>query len=204
MNKIIKICKPHFVSIIVQVLIILFFINYFSKDLSHSNIENQLNKIDANLSKIDRKVNTLASNDSIMNIQLLHYPATQPISLSSITNITSIYGNRTNPITGEKEYHVGIDYSAIKGTLVFATADGIVDEADKNNGYGNIVKINHLNGYISSYAHLNTILTSKYSNVKRGDIIGTVGNSGTSTGNHLHYEISYNQKKINPRIFYKV
>lgn len=151
------------------------------------------------------KVNKLSDNDSIMNYQLQHYPASYPIKIGDITKISSLYTERIDPISGEKRFHYGIDYSAKFNTPVYATADGLVEEIDKSYvGYGNMVKLNHLNKYESLYAHLSKISVLKGQYIKRGDILGFVGSTGKSTGNHLHYEIFYGYKPMNPELFFKI
>jgi murein DD-endopeptidase MepM/ murein hydrolase activator NlpD len=137
-----------------------------------------------------------------MSVQLKHFPTAPPISVQEMTAVSSIYRTRTNPITHEKEFHAGVDYRAKKGTIVVAAADGIVFKARKEGFYGNLIAINHLNGYETTYTHLDQILVIENQQVFKGDTIGTVGNTGRSTGNHLHFEIAYLDKKINPEQFY--
>jgi murein DD-endopeptidase MepM/ murein hydrolase activator NlpD len=180
----------------------IFFIRYVLMDGSLKRIEKHLVKIDNNIYGIHNTVSQLARNDSTMNNQLNHYPASQPLSMSNVTKVTSTYSERIDPITGVKKFHYGIDYPAKKDTPVYATGDGIVEECDYDDGYGNIIKINHKNGYESSYAHLNIMLVLKNQEVRRGEFIGTVGNTGRTTGYHLHYQIQFENKFLNPRIFY--
>ncbi len=112
--------------------------------------------------------------------------------------ISSPFGNRVHPIYKRTQFHKGIDLAAPNGTPVYATADGVVTYSGVCGGYGNFVKINHQNGYKTAYAHLSTIKVGKNANVRKGDLIGYVGSTGTSTGNHLHYEVHYNDKLIDP------
>ena len=167
----------------------------------------KLNKGISNLADgqkiIQREIFKLSNNDSIMNIQLQHYPAALPIPISKVSRVSSTYSERIDPISGQKQFHYGIDYAVKKGTEVYATADGIVKESGLNNNFGNTVKIDHLNEYESLYGHLSKILVQKGQNVKRGDIIGLIGNTGKSTGPHLHYEILFRYSPINPIIFNK-
>ncbi|BBB31741.1 peptidase M23 [Thermotomaculum hydrothermale] len=113
--------------------------------------------------------------------------------------ITDGFGYRIDPFTGKRAFHKGIDISARRGTPVVAPADGIVTMAGKTKGYGNFVVINHQNNLETRYGHLRDIFVKRGQIVKRGDVIGTVGNTGRSTGPHLHFEVRVNGKAVNPR-----
>ncbi|MDQ0338806.1 murein DD-endopeptidase MepM/ murein hydrolase activator NlpD [Caldalkalibacillus uzonensis] len=112
--------------------------------------------------------------------------------------ITSPFGWRNDPFTGQRRMHNGIDFANKLGTPIYATADGTVTFAGRNGGYGKQVRINHGNGYMTSYSHLHSIKVSQKEQVKKGDIIGEMGSTGRSTGVHLHYEIHLNGQPINP------
>lgn len=113
--------------------------------------------------------------------------------------LSSSFGNRTDPVRGGREYHSGIDLATSKGIPVYATGDGVIEKTKHSfRGYGNEILINHGFGYQTRYAHLNSIEVAEGTRVKRGDKIGTVGNTGKSTGPHLHYEVIYMNKKMNP------
>ena len=127
-----------------------------------------------------------------------HYPAIQPVAKKDFKRISSGYSYRIHPIYKINKFHYGMDFVAPVGTPVYATADGIVEMAGKNLGYGNYVKINHGYDYETAYGHLNSIGVRKGQKVVRGQIIGTVGNTGISTGDHLHYEVIYRGKTVNP------
>jgi murein DD-endopeptidase MepM/ murein hydrolase activator NlpD len=99
--------------------------------------------------------------------------------------------------------HWGMDFTAPKGTPIYATGDGLVKRADNRaSGYGKHVRIDHGFGYVSLYAHMNKYEVKRGQKVKRGEVIGYVGNTGRSAGPHLHYEISKDGNKINPLNFY--
>ncbi len=117
---------------------------------------------------------------------------------TSYKRISSPFGKRTHPITRRYQMHKGVDLAAPKMTPIYATADGIVVYADRMSGYGNFIKINHQSGYKSAYAHLHKIKVDKNESVKKGDIIGYVGSTGRSTGDHLHYEIYYKENLTDP------
>lgn len=112
--------------------------------------------------------------------------------------ISSPFGTRVHPITRKKHTHKGIDLAAPKMTPIYATADGEVTFSGRNGGYGNFVKINHRNGYKTAYAHMHKIAVKKGADVHKGDLIGYVGTTGSSTGNHLHYEVYYQDKLVDP------
>ena len=112
--------------------------------------------------------------------------------------ISSPFGSRIHPITHKRHGHKGIDLAAPRNTPVYATADGVVTFSGRNGGYGNFIKLNHKNGYKTAYAHLNRRAVRDGSTVRKGDLIGYVGSTGASTGNHLHYEVYYQDKLIDP------
>jgi hypothetical protein len=136
------------------------------------------------------------------NDKLRHYPAIQPVSKKDQLYISSGFSMRIHPIYKIKKFHYGIDFVAEVGTPIYATADGTVTMAQNYHGYGNFIKIDHGYGYSTAYGHLDNIGVRRGQKVVRGEIIGTVGNTGISTGPHLHYEVIYNNKPINPINFF--
>jgi len=133
--------------------------------------------------------------------KILHYPAIHPTSLDG-SKFTSGFGYRYDPFTKNKKIHEGHDFSAKVGTEVFVTANGIVKSSRYFGSFGNYIEVDHGNGYTTTYGHLSKRMVKKGQSIKRGDIIGKVGNTGRSTAPHLHYEIKYNNKKIDPSGFY--
>ncbi len=130
-------------------------------------------------------------------------PAIQPVAMKDLTRFGSPFGYRMHPILKTGKMHTGVDLTAPTGTKIYAAGDGTVISAEYNDGgYGNLVKIDHGFGYVTYYAHMSKILTKRGSQVKRGDIIGEVGNTGRSTGPHLHYEVRINGEPKNPVNFY--
>ncbi len=115
--------------------------------------------------------------------------------------MTSRFGYRISPFTGRKEFHKGLDIANRKGTAILATANGIVSYAGKKGPMGNVVVIDHGHGMITRYAHLSEALKKQGEKVKRGDIIAQMGNSGRSTGPHLHYEVHLNGVPVNPATY---
>lgn len=130
-------------------------------------------------------------------------PAIQPVKNEDLKQMASGYGVRSDPFTKIQKMHYGMDFSAPRGTPIYATGDGVVERADNSvSGYGNHIRINHGYGYESLYAHLYKYNVRKNQKVKRGDIIGFVGSTGRSQAPHLHYEIFKDGERINPINFY--
>lgn len=125
-------------------------------------------------------------------------PAIIPVESANHTNIGSSFGKRMHPILKVMRMHEGVDITAKTGTNVYAAGDGKVIEAGWGNGYGYHVIIDHGFNYKTVYAHLSKINIKKYQQVARGEVIGLVGNTGTSTCPHLHYEIRKNNVPVNP------
>lgn len=134
--------------------------------------------------------------------RIAHIPSIQPVSEEDMTQMASGYGWRVDPIYGTSKHHDGMDFAAPNGTSVYATGDGTVIEAGWNSGYGNTIDINHGYGYTTRFAHLSEILVKPGQKVKRGDLIGKVGNTGKSTGSHLHYEVRLKGVPQNPVNYY--
>ncbi len=130
-------------------------------------------------------------------------PAIQPVRNEDLKRMASGYGMRSDPFTKARKMHWGMDFSAPKGTPIYATGDGVVERADNTaTGYGNHVRINHGYGYVSLYGHLFKYNVKKNQKVKRGDLIGFVGSTGRSEAPHCHYEIFKDGERINPINFY--
>ena len=123
-------------------------------------------------------------------------PTGRPLA---VANLTSLFGLRSDPFRGSAAIHTGIDLAAPMGTPVYATADGIVDRSEWNDGgYGNLVEIDHGQGIQTRYGHLSQRIAQAGQFVHRGDLIGLVGSTGRSTGSHLHYEVRVAGRAIDP------
>ncbi len=146
--------------------------------------------VDAVSSVTDRIAESAASTSTVSDV-----PSGKP---TAYTRISSPFGTRVHPITRKTHTHKGVDMAASRMTAIYATADGEVTYAKYNGGYGNFVKVNHRNGYKTAYAHMHQIVVVKGQSVKKGDLIGYVGSTGRSTGNHLHYEVYYQDTLIDP------
>jgi len=134
---------------------------------------------------------------------LASIPAIQPVSNKDLTRMASGYGMRIDPHYKTPAFHEGMDFTAPTGTPIYATGDGIVERADNGSrGYGNHVRIDHGFGYLTLYAHMSEIAVKPGQKVSRGEVIGYVGNTGKSSGPHLHYEVHKNDRPINPINFY--
>ena len=130
-------------------------------------------------------------------------PAIQPVNNEDLTRMASGYGYRTDPFTKATKFHYGMDFTAPRGTPIYASGDGRVTRADNTaSGYGNHIRIDHGYGYESLYAHLYKYNVRTGQTVKRGDLIGFVGSTGRSEAPHLHYEVFKDNERINPINFY--
>jgi murein DD-endopeptidase MepM/ murein hydrolase activator NlpD len=129
-------------------------------------------------------------------------PSIQPINNRDLTRIASGFGMRMHPIYKIIKMHQGMDFTAPVGTEIYATGDGVIEKVGWTGGYGKTIMINHGYGYKTRYAHCSKFKCKRGQKVKRGDLIGFVGNTGQSTGPHLHYEVFKNKKQINPVNFF--
>lgn len=130
-------------------------------------------------------------------------PAIQPVSNKELKRMASGFGWRIDPVYKTSRMHTGIDFTADIGTEVYATGDAVVESAETGSwGYGMCIVLNHGFGYKTRYAHLSAFKVKPGQKVKRGELIGLVGNTGKSTGPHLHYEVEMNGNKINPINFF--
>ena len=159
---------------------------------SQTSISDQLNNFQKTVRKINRRYQVMLghSGDIVANYNAV--PVTRPISGKNW--LSSRYGMRRDPLTGRRAFHSGYDYAAKRGTPVLAGATGIVIYAGWLGNYGNAIRINHGDGISTLYGHLHKIRVATHQYVRRGEHIGDVGNSGRSTGPHLHYELRVNNR----------
>lgn len=129
-------------------------------------------------------------------------PAIMPIAIKDFNRISSGYGWRVHPIYKTRIFHDGMDFTGKKGTPIYATGDAVVKEVLTRRGYGKTVLLDHGYGYKTRYAHLNGYNVKKGQKVKRGEVIAFLGNTGNSTGPHLHYEIRKSGRTLNPINYY--
>jgi len=131
-------------------------------------------------------------------------PDISPVEKSSVKTVEK-YGMRVHPIYKVERLHEGIDLISAEGTPIMATAEGVVELVQKSDkGYGNMITIKHNAVYTTRYAHMQDIDVKQGDKINKGQIIGTVGNTGVSTRPHLHYEIIENGKKVDPFLFFSV
>ena len=135
-------------------------------------------------------------------IRMENIPAIQPVMNKDLKRVASGYGMRIDPVYHVRKFHQGMDFTAPTGTEVFATGNAKVVFSGWKQGYGNTVILDHGYGYQTLYAHLYKSLVRKGQKVRRSDIIALVGNTGKSTGPHLHYEVRLNNKPVDPRNYY--
>lgn len=142
----------------------------------------------------------LAKNKEEM---LASIPAIQPVANEKLKRVASGFNYRIHPIYKVRHFHTGIDFTAPRGTEIYATGDAkVADVIMKKRGYGYHVVLDHGYGYKTLYAHMSRFNVRKGQEVKRGDVIGYIGSTGTSTAPHLHYEVIKNGEKINPMNFF--
>jgi murein DD-endopeptidase MepM/ murein hydrolase activator NlpD len=146
------------------------------------------------------EVITLAKNKEEL---LASIPAIQPVANEKLKRVASGFNYRIHPIYKVRHFHTGIDFTAPRGTEIYATGNGKVQKVImKKRGYGYHVVIDHGYGYKTLYAHMSKFKVKVGEKIKRGDVIGYVGSTGTSTAPHLHYEVIKNGEKINPMNFF--
>ncbi len=146
----------------------------------------------------DEVVGLVKVNDQ----KLRNIPAIQPVLNKNLKRMASGYGVRIDPVYHTPRFHAGMDFTAPTGTDIYVTGDGVVETAGWRQGYGNCVTVDHGFGYVTLYAHMHKIGVRKGQKLTRGDIIGEVGNTGKSTGPHLHYEVRFHGKPVDPRNYY--
>ena len=182
------------------------------KEQYYSNFENTEEIITETQSKVDQLKYKLQiqknSLDTIFELarqrekKLLSIPSIKPVQedkLKRKMRSMSGYGMRIHPVHKVRKFHKGIDFTAPRGTAIQATGNGKIIKVEKRKrGYGNNVTIDHGFGYTTLYAHMNEIVVKKGDVVTKGQKIGTIGSTGTSTAPHLHYEVRINNKAVNP------
>jgi murein DD-endopeptidase MepM/ murein hydrolase activator NlpD len=165
----------------------------------YSSLNNLSSRIRAQKASYNEVDQLLKTKESI----LAHTPAIQPVANKDLERIASGFGYRIDPVYKTTKMHAGIDFTAPRGTPIYATANGTVDLAGNvGNGFGNHVIINHGYGYQTLYGHMYRVKARTGQKVKRGEVIGYVGSTGKSTGPHCHYEVHFRGDKIDPIYFF--
>lgn len=170
----------------------------FSQNNTKVMLSDYLDK-HSSYSELESVLSYLKMNDFQMN----YIPSIFPLKDVKNFRISSVFASRYHPIEKINKFHTGIDIAAEIGTLVLASADGYINKIRFSNyGYGRYIQIDHKFGYQSKYAHLSIVLVKKNEFVRKGDVIGMVGSTGGSTGNHLHYEVIKNKKHCDPSDYF--
>ena len=159
-----------------------------------------MDKLGRQLNLQSKSLDTIADLVKEKEKMLAAIPSIRPVrNLTRNIKLFSGFGMRLHPIHKIRKMHWGIDFSAPKGTPIYATGDGkVISVKQRKSGYGNHVIISHGFGYKSLYAHMHKISVKVGEKIKKGEVIGSIGSTGTSTAPHLHYEVIQNGKKVNP------
>jgi murein DD-endopeptidase MepM/ murein hydrolase activator NlpD len=167
------------------------------------SISGQLRMLTMRLAYQARSYNEIEEMMKNKEKLLAAIPAIQPVSNKDLSHIASGFGYRIDPVYKVAKFHAGLDFAAPIGTPIYATADGIIKEADFNaGGYGNHVVIDHGYGYETLYGHMFKVKVHAGEAVKRGEVIGWVGSTGKSTGPHCHYEVHKNGQPVDPVYYF--
>ncbi len=169
--------------------------NLVNADLLFSGLENNLDRL---VRQTELELQGYEEIIAILENDRMIRDATPSIRPLKGGFLSSRFGRRMDPFTGRLAYHEGVDYRARTGTPVICTADGVVTMAKKKGSFGLMIEVNHGNGFKTRFAHLSKMLVKRGKRVKRGEIIGLVGNTGRSTGSHLHYEVLFRKNRRDP------
>ena len=167
------------------------------------NVSQRMDKISSRLMVQSSSLESVYEEAVSNQIFLASRPSINPISPADPFWITSSFGYRKDPFNGRRTPHHGLDLAGPSGMDIHATGDGIVLKTRKSrSGYGNEVLVDHGFGYTTRYAHMKDILVKKGQKLERGEVLGTMGSTGRSTGPHLHYEVCKNNHPVNPMYFF--
>ncbi len=169
-------------------------------NLSEQDIEAKMAALVAELEQKSDRYGALEAMLLQQSLKKNTLPSGKPVDAAYNS---SSYGWRVDPFTGQMAFHEGLDFMAEAGTPIYAAASGIVTDAEKTSDYGNIVRLDHGSGVETRYAHASRILVKPGQRVEKGQIIAEIGNTGRSTGSHLHFEVRMNGAALDPRKFLK-
>ena len=167
-----------------------------NRSVSLTAIDSSMNQTRRLLHAYDSVLSSLAENNGVID----YSPTLRPVAKEAY--LSSRFGFRKDPFTGEVKPHLGVDFSSEVGTPVFAAAAGTVIFSGKDKGFGNVIRINHRNGFETFYAHLNNMTVHRGQVIKKGQSIGTLGSTGRSIGPHLYYEIRFNDAPVDPEDYF--
>ena len=159
---------------------------------------NMLDQLETEMEDRDQKLSVLESLLMSRSLSERVMPSGRPVEDGWLS---SRYGKRNDPFTGKQDFHKGLDFAGKKGSEVNAVGDGVVSWAGKKSGYGQLIEINHGNGYSTRYGHNQSHMVKVGDTVKKGQQIALMGSTGRSTGPHVHFEVLRNGKKVNPSGF---
>lgn len=162
------------------------------------DLSTKLNDLEQKIALRDSQLSALENVILDRDLKKKTHPEGRPVSGGFIS---SYFGEREDPFSGEEAYHKGVDFAGSAGANVVAVAAGVVTWAGNRTGYGNLVEINHGDGYVTRYAHNQRTLVSVGDTVKRGDPIALMGSTGRSTGPHVHFEVLRNGRQVDPLTF---
>lgn len=169
-----------------------------------ADIKSRIDRLKHRVNLQSRSLDTIVVLAKDKETLLATMPTIKPVrsdKLSKDLRLLSGFGPRLHPVFKVMRMHNGIDFTAKSGTPIIATGDGVIDRAEHAGGFGNLVVIRHGNGYETYYAHMSKINVRKGEKVERGQVIGLVGSTGTSTAPHCHYEVHYRGQPVNPLSF---
>ena len=170
-----------------------------SKSQLASDLEQKISDLSQRADELENSCKRIKELGDNLGEKSKNIPSIQPVLNQQLTLLTAGYGTILNPFYRTLKSHQGVDYTVAEGSSVFATADGVVKEiSDKSSTLGKTIIIDHGNGYKTSYSHLLSVGVRRGQKVQRGDIIALSGNSGLSLAPHLHYEVRYNDLRIDP------
>jgi len=175
----------------------------YSRSETIISVAKKLDKVKKKLYVQSKSFDAIKKEARDKESMIAHIPAIQPIAIKDFRRISDYFGRRRDPFTGKIRMHRGMDFTGPVGTDIYATGDGVVVKAEYSAyGYGKEVVIDHGYGYKTIYAHLHEILVEPGEQVSRGEVIGTLGNTGRSTGPHLHYEVRKGRRAVDPFNYY--
>jgi murein DD-endopeptidase MepM/ murein hydrolase activator NlpD len=179
------------------------YVQTLSDDKLVNTLTNQLNLLASRLAYQQKSYDEITDMVKNKAKLLTSIPAIQPVSNKDLRKVASGFGYRIDPVYKVTKFHAGLDFTAPQGTPIYATADGRIKSAGYNaGGYGNHVVIDHGYGYETLYGHMVRVKARPGQSIKRGEVIGWVGNTGKSTGPHCHYEVHKNGKPVDPIYFF--
>ena len=161
----------------------------------HSSLQLMLGQLVTHIDNREQQLAMLDKQLAARDTRLQTFVAGKPVTKGWMS---SSFGRRTDPFSGKQSWHEGVDFAGDAGVDVIAVASGVVTHAGRKSGYGNIVELNHGNGYVTRYAHNDTHRVSTGDIVEKGQVIATMGSSGRSTGPHVHFEVLKNGEPMNP------